>query len=78
MTSASLIKTNLYLGLAYSFRGSVHCHGGKHGNVQADMVLEELRVLHLDPKAARRRLCSAGCRFGGWGGAVQHWAEPEH
>jgi hypothetical protein len=24
------------------------------------MVLEELRVLHLDPKAGRRRLSSAG------------------
>jgi len=31
-----------------SFRGSVHYHhGGKHGRVQADMVLEEPRVLHL-------------------------------
>jgi hypothetical protein len=42
------------LGLAYSFRGSVHyLHGGKHGSVQADMVLEKkLRVLHLDLKAA--------------------------
>ena len=40
--------------LAYSFRGSVHGHQGrKHGSVQADMVLEELRVLHLDLKAAR-------------------------
>jgi hypothetical protein len=28
--------------------------------MQADKVLEELRVLHLDPKAARRRLSSAG------------------
>jgi hypothetical protein len=24
--------------------------------MQADMVLEELRILHLDPNAARRRL----------------------
>jgi hypothetical protein len=38
------------LTFAYSFRG------GKHGSMQADMVLEELRVLHLDAKAARRRL----------------------
>ena len=30
-----------------------HRHGGKHGGIQADMVLEEeLRVLHLDPWAA--------------------------
>jgi hypothetical protein len=45
------------LGLAYSFRDSVHYHHGeKYGCMQADMVLEELRVLHLDPKAARWRL----------------------
>ena len=46
------------MGLAYSFRGLVHYHhGGKHGSIEADMVLEkELRVLHLDLKAARRRL----------------------
>jgi hypothetical protein len=36
------------LGLTYSFRGSVHYHhDGKHSSVQADMVLEEPRVLHL-------------------------------
>jgi len=47
MTKATLI--NIYLGLAYSFRGSVHHHhGGKHGSVQADLVLEkELSVLHI-------------------------------
>jgi hypothetical protein len=46
------------LGLAYSFRGSVHYHhGGKHGSLQAAMVLEEeLRVLHLGLKAARKRV----------------------
>ena len=45
------------LGLAYSFRGLVHYHHGrKHGSIQADMVLEEPRILHLDPKAPRRRL----------------------
>ena len=39
-----------------------HHHGGKHGSIQADMVLEkELRVLHINPQAARRRLS-------------QHWA----
>jgi hypothetical protein len=36
-------------------------HGGKHSSVHADMVLEmELRVLHLDPKAVRRRLSHIG------------------
>ena len=56
MTKATLIKTNIYLELAYSFRGLVHYHHGrKHGTDQADMVLEkELRVLHLDLKTARR------------------------
>jgi hypothetical protein len=36
------------LGLAYSFRGSVHCHhGGKHGSMKTDMVKEKrLRVLY--------------------------------
>ena len=57
MTKATPIKDNIYLGLAYSSRGPVYYHhGGKHGSVQADMVLEELRVPHLDPKAARRGL----------------------
>jgi len=52
MTKAPLIK----LGLAYSFRCSVHYHRGrKDGGMQAVMVLEELRVLHLDPNAARKR-----------------------
>jgi hypothetical protein len=34
-------------------------HSRKHGNIQADMVLEkELRVLHLDPQAVKGRLAS--------------------
>jgi hypothetical protein len=42
--------------LAYRFRGSVCYHRGrKYGPTQADMVLQEPRVLHLDLKAARRR-----------------------
>ena len=42
MTTATLIK-DILLGLAYRFRGSVqYHHGGTHGSVQADMVLEEL------------------------------------
>jgi hypothetical protein len=37
----------------YRFRTSVHYqHGGKHGSVQADMMLEEPRVLPLDPRGA--------------------------
>jgi hypothetical protein len=38
---ATLIKGNISLGLAYSFRGLVHYHhGGEHGGTQADMRLE--------------------------------------
>lgn len=37
--------------MAYSFRGLMHHHGGKHGSIQADME-KELRVLQL-AKAAR-------------------------
>jgi hypothetical protein len=53
-STASLTKANIPMGLAYRFRGSVHYHhGGKHGSIQADVVLEkELRALHLDPQAA--------------------------
>ena len=59
MTKAIVIKEIISLGLAYGFRGSVHCHhGGKHGSMQADMVLEEPRALHLDLKADRRRASS--------------------
>jgi hypothetical protein len=47
------------LGLAYRFRGSVHYHHGrKHGSAQAGIILEKPKVLHLDQKAARRRLSS--------------------
>jgi hypothetical protein len=43
------------IGAGLQFRGSVHYHHGrKHGSVQADMVLEELRVLQLDPQATGR------------------------
>jgi hypothetical protein len=58
MTISTLIKENISLRLAYSFRGLAHYrHGGKHAagrqaGRQAGMVLKELRVLHLDPKRA--------------------------
>jgi hypothetical protein len=39
--------------MAFSFRGLVNYHhSGKYGSFQAGMVQEELRILHLDPKAA--------------------------
>jgi hypothetical protein len=48
--------------MAYSFRGSVHySNGRKHDSLQADMVLEESRVLHLDPKAAKIISCFLHC-----------------
>jgi hypothetical protein len=47
MTKATLRRDMIYLGLAFSFRGSVHHHHcRKHGSVQVDMVLEkELNIL---------------------------------
>ena len=48
MAKATLIKENISLEPASWFRGSVHYHHGrKHGTVQADVVLEEPRVLIL-------------------------------
>jgi hypothetical protein len=46
------------LELVYIFRGLVHYHHCRnHGSRGADNILEkELRVLHLDPQAAERRL----------------------
>ena len=42
-------------GVGLKVRGLVYYpHGRKHGSVQADKVLEELRVLHMDLKAAQR------------------------
>lgn len=40
MIKATLKKENIELGLAYSFRGLLHYHGGEHGRMQADVVLE--------------------------------------
>jgi hypothetical protein len=43
------------LGLAYSFRDSVHYYyGRKHGSMQADMMLKEPTVIHFDGKATKR------------------------
>jgi hypothetical protein len=50
-------KGKHFTGADLQFQNSLHYHhGGKHGNMQADMVLQELRALHIDPKTARRRL----------------------
>jgi hypothetical protein len=62
MTMATLIEKKRHLiGAGLHFRCSVHYHGGKHGGIQAGMVLEkELRVLHLGLQTARRD-CDTGC-----------------
>jgi hypothetical protein len=53
-TKATLIRTTFHWGWLNRFRGSVHYYQGrKHGSIQADMVLEELRGLHLVLKANR-------------------------
>lgn len=50
MTKATLLKDNISLALPYSFRSSVHYHGGKHGSLQADLVLEELGLIQRPKK----------------------------
>lgn len=48
-------KEKYSIGAGLQLRGLVHCHrGGEHGDMQADTVLEEQRVLHLDPQATGR------------------------
>jgi len=56
MTIATLIRGRIELGMAYGFRVlGCYCHGGKHGVMQADMVLKkEPRLPHLDLQAAGR------------------------
>ena len=63
MTTTTLNDENTSLGLAFSFRGLVHCrHVEKRGGMQKDMVLEkDLRVLYLDLQAAE-------------GDSEPHWA----
>jgi hypothetical protein len=51
-------RKQLILGLlTVSNVSYIHSHyGGEHGGTQADIALEKnLRVLHLDPQAARRK-----------------------
>jgi hypothetical protein len=53
MMMATFIRKH-FIGAGLQFRGSVpYCHGGKHGSMQAGMVLEkEQRGLHPDRQAA--------------------------
>ena len=54
------------IGAALQFQGSVHYHHARiHWSIQADMVLEkELRILHLDLKAARKKTVFQASRRG--------------
>jgi hypothetical protein len=46
MIKETFIQENILLGWTYSFSGSVpYHHGGKHGSVQTDNVLEELGII---------------------------------
>jgi hypothetical protein len=61
------------LGLAYSFKGSLwYHHSRKLGSVQADLLLEEPRVPHLDPKVVKKRLSYRQLE------SLPHWAELGH
>ena len=55
---SNYFKGNRLIGADLQFTVLVHCpHGGKHGGVQPDKGHEEeedLRILHLDVKAAKR------------------------
>lgn len=47
----TLILENISLRLAYNFKDLIHYHHvRKHDAMQADMVLEDLRVLYLYPQ----------------------------
>ena len=66
MTTATPIKENISLGAVLQFRGLVYYrHGGKHGSMQSDKVVENLlRVLHPDLQAeGRERHSGLGIGF---------------
>ena len=57
MTKATLIKDLYLIGAGLQVqRFSPLSYKWEHGSVQAGMVWEELRVLYLHLKAARKRL----------------------
>jgi hypothetical protein len=60
-------------GLTYSFTGLVdYHHGKKHDSLQTDIFPEELRVLLLSLKKARKSLSSAQGRAGAQGNLKVH------
>ena len=54
MTRAALIRTTFNWGWLTGSEVQSIIIKVEHGNIQADVGLEELKVLHLNPKAARR------------------------
>jgi hypothetical protein len=59
MTKASLMKKQHLIGAGLQVqRFSPLSSRWEHGSIQAGMVQEKLRVLHLHPKAASGRLTS--------------------
>ena len=58
MTKATLIRTTVNWGWLTGSEVQPIIIKGKHGSIQAGMVQEELRVLHLHLKAATRILVS--------------------
>jgi hypothetical protein len=58
MTKATLMKTTFNWGWLTGSEVQSIIIKAEHGSIQAGMVQEELRVLHLHLKADRRRLAS--------------------
>ena len=56
MTKATLIRTTFNWGRLIDSEVQSIIIKAEHDSIQASMVQEELRVLHLHLKAARRRL----------------------
>jgi hypothetical protein len=70
--------------MVYSFRDLVYySRAGKHDSTQADMVLgEELRILHLDPIAAKgdryTRPSLNTTKISNSTSTVTHFLQPDH
>jgi hypothetical protein len=70
MTMATLMRTTFNWG----WQRFSALSGWQHGSIQADMVLKELRALHLDWKAARKNLPQAARRRL----SLLRWVQLEH
>ena len=71
------------IGAGLQFRDLVHYHhGGKHGSMQADMVLEkELRVLHIDLQAIGEAVTlglARACETSKLASTVTHFLQQGH